>query len=66
MMKITVECENVREYVDLINQLHEEDINYQAIEQKRTTQWLEPSEEWKKPTTIYDYRVVFWYDGRLI
>ncbi len=65
-MKITVECENVREYVDLIEQLHEEGINYQATEQKRITEWLEPNEEWKKPVTVYDYRVVFWYDGRVL
>lgn len=65
-MKITVDCENVREYVDLINQLQEEGVNYSATEQKRITQWLEPSEDWKKPVTVYEYHVVFWYDGRLI
>ena len=58
-MKITVECENVREYVDLINQLEEEEVDYTAIEQKRITRWMKPTDDMAK-TTHYEFRVVFW------
>ena len=65
-MKITCECENRKEYDKLIEQLREENMNFSATEQKHITEWWNEDDPFKEPVIFHDYRVVFWYSGKLI
>lgn len=68
-MKICVDCDNKEEFDELVKQLREEGINYQTRILERHTNWLS-GDEWpdkeSPETVLYDYSVLFWYDGRLI
>ena len=65
-MKITCECDNRKEYDELIAQLREENMNFSATEQKHITEWWNEDDPLKEPVIFHDYRVVFWYSGKLI
>ena len=67
-MKVICECENRKEYQELIKQLREENMNFSATEQKHITEWWEEDdlEKDRQPSTRTDYSVVFWYSGKLI
>ena len=65
-MKVICECENRKEYDELIEQLREENINFSATEQKHITEWWNEEDPFKEPVIFHDYRVVFWYSGKLI
>ena len=67
-MRITCECDNRKEYNDLIQQLRDENMNFSATEQKHITEWWDedtPKEECR-PVTRSDFTVVFYYSGKLI
>ena len=67
-MRITCECDNRKEYNDLIQQLREENLNFSATEQKHITEWWDADdpEEYQHPISRSDYTVVFYYSGKLI
>lgn len=67
-MKVICECENRKEYQELIKQLREENMNFSATEQKHITEWWEKDdlEKYRQPSTRMDYSIVFWYSGKLI
>ena len=67
-MRITCECDNRKEYNDLIQQLREENLNFSATEQKHITEWWDDDdpEECRHPVTRSDFTVIFYYSGKLI
>ena len=67
-MRITCDCDNRKEYIALIKQLHEENMNFTATEQKHITEWWNEDDDIKcqRPVMRSDYTVVFWYSGKLI
>lgn len=67
-MRITCECDNRKEYDELIAQLREENMNFSATEQKHITEWWDEDdlEEERHPVAHSNFTVVFYYSGKLI
>ena len=69
-MRVVCECDDRKEYNDLIRQLRDENMNFSATEQKHITEWWDDDDPPDSPDirkmTRCDFTVVFWYSGKLI